>query len=113
MNFLGFLANVTLSNDLGKIKTPWSVRLSNAGGREKKIVANSAHVTYESFATTWKVTLNGAVTDRQNTKADAINVARRRLQAVGGGELVIHNMDGTISGKDTIAPGNDPSSIPG
>jgi hypothetical protein len=47
------------------------------------------------------------------TQAEAIDAARGYLGNQGGGELNIHGRDGAIRAKDTIAPGNDPSNIPG
>lgn len=47
------------------------------------------------------------------TQAEAIDAARDYLGNQGGGELNIHGRDGAIRAKDTIAPGNDPSNIPG
>ncbi|GGG14041.1 hypothetical protein GCM10007304_30150 [Rhodococcoides trifolii] len=77
------------------------------------MAANSAHVVWVSSSSWWKVTLNGIARDHKPVKAEAIASGRRLLKSVGGGELVIHNMDGSIAEKDTIAPGNDPSRIPG
>lgn len=48
-----------------------------------------------------------------STQADAIDAGRGYLQNQGGGELVIHGRDNRIRAKDTIAPGNDPRTIPG
>ena len=76
-------------------------------------MAHNAHVTYDSARPDWKVTVDRVLTDRKRIKSEAITTARARLRAVGGGELVIHNMDGSIADKDTIAPGNDPRRIPG
>ena len=45
------------------------------------------------------------------TQADAWSAARGMLQGQGGGELTVKGRRGRIVSKDTIAPGNDPSSI--
>jgi Uncharacterized protein conserved in bacteria (DUF2188) len=46
-----------------------------------------------------------------DTQADAIQAAKGMLENAGGGELITKGRDGKIRSKDTIAPGNDPSSI--
>lgn len=42
------------------------------------------------------------------TQAEAVDRARTILGNSGGGELNIHDKQGKIRAKDTIAPGNDP-----
>lgn len=42
------------------------------------------------------------------TQKEAIDRGREIVQKSGGGELVIHGMDGHIRDSDTIPPGNDP-----
>jgi len=62
------------------------------------------------------IATDDASSDRRSThttQADAIAAARDRCAATGGGELVIHAEDGKIRAKNTVAPGNDPSSVPG
>ena len=46
---------------------------------------------------------------RTHTQADAINRAREIVRNAGGGEIVIHGLDGKIRDKETVAPGNDPN----
>lgn len=48
-----------------------------------------------------------------DTQAQAVERARTILGNAGGGELNIHNQQGQIRAKDTIAPGNDPKNIKG
>lgn len=42
------------------------------------------------------------------TQQDAIDRARDILRNDGGGELIIHGVDGSIRKTDTVPPGNDP-----
>ena len=46
-----------------------------------------------------------------DTQAAANQAARDMLRNQGGGELTTQGRNGRIVSKDTIAPGNDPSSI--
>ena len=46
----------------------------------------------------------------EKTQADAEKRAKDIVGNAGGGEVVIHGRDGRIRDKDTVAPGNDPSS---
>lgn len=48
-----------------------------------------------------------------NTQADAINRGRQIVGNAGGGELNIHDRNGQIRAKDTIALGSDPRSSRG
>jgi hypothetical protein len=45
-----------------------------------------------------------------DTQQQAIDRAREIVHNAGGGEVVIHDRQGRIRDKDTIAPGNDPNS---
>lgn len=74
-------------------------------------MSNSAHIVWNLAY--WQVKVNGAVVASERTKDDCIRRGREYLQRNGGGELVIHNLDGQISSKDTIYPGNDPRNIKG
>ena len=56
---------------------------------------------------------NDRATSLHNTQAAAINAARNDLKQSGGGELVIHGVDGKIRSKDTVPPANDPFPPPG
>ncbi|SDI90537.1 hypothetical protein SAMN05444157_0729 [Frankineae bacterium MT45] len=47
------------------------------------------------------------------TQADAIDRAREILQNIGGGELEVRALNGTIRKQDTVAPGNDPRASKG
>lgn len=42
------------------------------------------------------------------TQAAAEAAAKEIMANQGGGEVVIHGMDGKIRDSDTVAPGNDP-----
>lgn len=59
----------------------------------------------------WDVKKPGAdrASSHQPTQKDAINRARDIVGNAGGGEVVIHGVNGQIRDKDTIAPGNDPN----
>jgi hypothetical protein len=46
-------------------------------------------------------------------QAEAIDRARQIIGNQGGGELSIHNRQGQVRAKDTIAPGNDPRNVKG
>ena len=45
------------------------------------------------------------------TQGAAATTAKGMLGNQGGGELIIKGVDGKIRSKDTIPPGNDPSSV--
>lgn len=48
-----------------------------------------------------------------DTQAAAIDRARQIIGNQGGGELSVHNRQGQVRAKDTIAPGNDPRNVKG
>lgn len=48
-----------------------------------------------------------------STQKEAIDRAREIVANAGGGEVVTHGPNGMIRSKDTITPGNDPSSSKG
>ena len=70
---------------------------------------NERHVTPHPEGG-WQITRPGAARAiaRMATQAQGINRARELLRNDGGGELVIHRLDGRIRDSDTISPGNDP-----
>lgn len=74
-------------------------------------MAHAAHIVPNGSV--WDVETDGIVIFSAQRQADAINRGRAWLKAIGGGELVTHGEDGEIRAKDTVAPGNDPRSIPG
>jgi hypothetical protein len=47
-------------------------------------------------------------TGHEPTQADAERIAKQQVTQAGGGEVVIHRLDGRIRDKDTVAPANDP-----
>lgn len=62
----------------------------------------------------WDVTGAGKrASAHTNTQAAAISRAKEIVSNAGGGEVSIHGRDGKVRAKDTVEPGNDPSSIPG
>ena len=71
---------------------------------------NNRHVTPDPDGG-WNVTKPGASRSsaHTDTQAEAINRAREIVQNAGGGEVTIHNRQGQIRDRDTIAPGNDPN----
>lgn len=50
-------------------------------------------------------------TSLHHTQKEAVDAAKKNLINQGGGELTTKGLDGKFKSKDTIAPGNDPSSI--
>lgn len=64
---------------------------------------------------TWANTRNDAdrASSLHETQAEAIEAARRMLGNQGGGEMSIQGVNGQIRAKDTVAPGNDPTSSKG
>lgn len=77
-------------------------------------MAESRHVVPNSEGG-WDVRKPGATRSSAHTEtqAEAQDRARTILGNAGGGEMLTHGRDGQIRAKDTIAPGNDPRSIPG
>lgn len=71
---------------------------------------NDRHVT-PNAAGGWDVVKPGAsrASSHHDTQAEAIDRAREIVINVGGGEVTIHNRQGRIRDRDTIAPGNDPN----
>ena len=59
------------------------------------------HVVYENLV--WKVKVVGesAARSTHSTKADAVAAGRRVAKSLAPSELYIHNMDGTISERET------------
>lgn len=72
------------------------------------MATNSAHVVHDTSQARWNVLLNGSFKTSDPVKSEAVTKARVALRVAGGGELLIHNLDGTIAEKDTVPPGNDP-----
>lgn len=62
---------------------------------------------------TWVNQRNGAerASSLHDTQKEAIASAESMLGNAGGGELTVMGRDGRIRSKDTVPPGNDPSSI--
>ena len=55
----------------------------------------------------------GRASSVHDTQRAAIDAARENLRNQGGGEVTVQGRDGQFRAKDTIAPGRDPSNIPG
>ena len=73
-------------------------------------MAKQRHVTRDSDSGKWRVVAPHAerASALANTQAQAIDRAREILTHQGGGELVIHGLNGQIRDKDTIPPAHDP-----
>ena len=58
----------------------------------------------------WANKMHGArkATSVHRTQEEAARAARRELEKSGGGELLIHGIDGRIRRKNTIHPAEDP-----
>jgi Uncharacterized protein conserved in bacteria (DUF2188) len=70
-------------------------------------------MVYQRSDGTWVNKRNSAsqASSLHQTQREAEQSARQMLQNSGGGELTTKGVNGKIRSKDTIAPGNDPSSI--
>jgi hypothetical protein len=75
---------------------------------------NNYHVTNPKGSSVWRVVKDNA--DRASataaTQREAEKIAKQIVSNAGGGEVRIHKPNGgPIRDSDTVAPGNDPSSI--
>lgn len=61
----------------------------------------------------WDIKAPGAKrsSSHHGTQAEAESRAKEIVHNAGGGEVRIHNRQGRIRDSDTVAPGNDPSTI--
>lgn len=77
----------------------------------KKKTINRRHVVPRNGK--WAVVAGGAAraSSAHSTQTEAIARAKEVVANLGGGEVTIHGHDGKIRDSDTVAPGNDPSSI--
>lgn len=59
----------------------------------------------------WSVKKPGASKSSSNheTQREAEKRAKEIVGHIGGGEVVIHGVDGRIRDSDTVKPGNDPN----
>jgi len=73
---------------------------------------NNDRMIYRRNDETWVNQREGAskASGVHSTQKEAMNEAKKMLQNSGGGELTVKGVDGKISSKDTIPPGNDPNS---
>jgi len=68
------------------------------------------HVTRDKESGEWKTRKENAERSAgyYDTQAEAERAAKKFSANTGGGEVVIHGLDGKIRDKDTVSPGNDP-----
>tara|TARA_R110000787_G_scaffold263936_1_gene369833 strand:+ start:429 stop:668 length:240 start_codon:yes stop_codon:yes gene_type:complete len=55
----------------------------------------------------------GKASSLHQTQADAIAAGKAMLGNQGGGEITVQGVNGQFRMKDTVAPGNDPTSSEG
>jgi hypothetical protein len=72
---------------------------------------NNRHVVPNPEKGGWDVKAPHAQrpSSHHQTQAEAEARAKEIVGNLGGGEVVIHNRQGQIRDKDTVAPGNDPN----
>jgi uncharacterized protein YdaT len=68
------------------------------------------HVSKNKNLGKWGVKKEGAerVSEYANTQKEAEKMAKEFSLNSGGGEVIIHGLDGKIRDSDTVFPGNDP-----
>ena len=73
-------------------------------------MSEQRHVVHDPGSGEWRVVAPHA--ERASavlpTQAEAIDRAREILSNAGGGELLVHGMNGRIREKDTVPNANDP-----
>jgi hypothetical protein len=71
------------------------------------------HVSKDKESGKWNIQKEGGAksSGSADTQKDAEKLAKEFAGNSGGGEVRIHGLDGKIRDSDTVAPGNDPSSI--
>lgn len=71
------------------------------------------HVSKSKDTGKWNIQKEGGKNSSgsANTQKQAEITAKGYAANSGGGEVRIHGLDGKIRDSDTVAPGNDPSSI--
>lgn len=69
---------------------------------------HARHVVHKDGA--WRIEVAGAeeIESSHRTQKEAIDIARARLRADGGGELIIHKKTGQIRARDSVGDQNDP-----
>jgi hypothetical protein len=71
------------------------------------------HISKDKGSGKWNIQKEGgkSASSSANTQKEAEKMAKDLASHSGGGEVRIHGLDGKIRDSDTVAPGNDPSSI--
>jgi uncharacterized protein YdaT len=71
---------------------------------------NNYHVTKNRETNKWEVKREEAkrISDQAETQKEAEKIAKQFSTNSGGGEVIIHGLDGKIRDKDTVPPANDP-----
>jgi Uncharacterized protein conserved in bacteria (DUF2188) len=71
------------------------------------------HITKDKDSGKWNIQKEGGKksSGSADTQKEAEKTAKEYAAKSGGGEVRIHGLDGKIRDSDTVAPGNDPSSI--
>jgi hypothetical protein len=71
------------------------------------------HVSKDKDSGKWRVKKEGSdrASELTDTQKEAEKIAKQLSANSGVGEVRIHGLDGKIRDSDTVAPGNDPSSI--
>lgn len=71
------------------------------------------HVSKDKGTGNWNIQKEGGVksSGSAGTQKEAEKIAKEYAANSGGGEVRIHGLDGKIRDSDTVAPGNDPSSV--
>jgi hypothetical protein len=78
--------------------------------REERHMAKTERHVVPSKQGGWDVLAPGAsqASAHLEEQEQAVDRAREILRNEGGGELVIHDLQGQVRQKDTVPPGNDP-----
>lgn len=114
MNFLGFPTNVTLSDGLGKIETPWSGLANRFGVWSTTVVSKNNRIVSPNPSGGWDVKGGGSRASAHTaTQKQAYAKAAQIVKNAGGGDVSVQGKNGQIREKNTIAPGNDPRKIKG
>lgn len=68
------------------------------------------HVVKDRENNQWEVKKENSqrISAKASTQKEAETLAKQFCANSGGGEVVIHGLDGKIRDKDTVPPGNDP-----
>lgn len=74
------------------------------------MMKNNYHVVKNRSDNSWDIKKENSqrISGKVNTQREAEKLAKHFSSNSGGGEVVIHGLDGKIRDKDTVYPGNDP-----